>query len=111
MIVGTFQPRQTQIATLQRAEVYAIFNSPRGWFAETDAIWSMQNNKGYKPALPGDEFWQFNASVGWRSPRRRAEVRLGILNISDQDYRLNPLNLTPDLPRERTLAASLKFFF
>jgi len=34
-----------------------------------------------------------------------------LLNITDQDYRLNPLNITPELPRTRTLVASLKFNF
>jgi hypothetical protein len=38
-------------------------------------------------------------------------MRVGLLNITDQDYRLNPLNLYRELPRERTLAASLKFNF
>ena len=58
-----------------------------------------------------DDFWQVNAFVGYRFPRRRAEIRLGLLNIADQDYRLNPLNLTAELPRERTLLASFRFSF
>jgi len=36
---------------------------------------------------------------------------VGVLNLTDQDYRLNPLNLYPDLPRSRTFAASLQFNF
>jgi hypothetical protein len=36
---------------------------------------------------------------------------VGVLNITDQDYRLNPLTLYNELPRERTFVASLKFFF
>jgi hypothetical protein len=49
-----------------------------------------------------------NAWAGWRMWRRRLEIRAGVLNITGQDYRLNPLNLTPDLPRERTFVAGLK---
>jgi hypothetical protein len=33
------------------------------------------------------------------------------LNITDQDYRLNPLNLTAELPRDRAFTASLKLSF
>jgi hypothetical protein len=36
---------------------------------------------------------------------------VSVLNIFDQDYRLNPLTLYTELPRERTLAVSLKFYF
>ena len=42
---------------------------------------------------------------------RRIEARLGVLNLTDHDYRLNPLTLYNDLPRERTIVASLKIYF
>jgi len=58
-----------------------------------------------------DDFWQFNAFAGCRFLQRRVEARIGVLNIADHDYRLNPLNITPDLPRARTFVASLKFNF
>ena len=72
---------------------------------------SSQMNYGYQPALPGDTFWQFNLFAGYRFHNRRAELRLGLLNVTDQGYRLNPLNLTAELPRNRTLVASLRFSF
>ena len=31
--------------------------------------------------------------------------------ITDEDYRLNPLNLYSELPRERMFYASFKFYF
>ena len=58
--------------------------------------------------LPGDYFWQFNALVGFRFPRRRAEIAVGLLNLTDRDYRLNPVNLYADLPRDRTLLLRLR---
>jgi outer membrane receptor protein involved in Fe transport len=36
---------------------------------------------------------QMNAFAGYRSPRRRAELRLGLLNLTDRDYRLSPPNV------------------
>jgi len=34
-----------------------------------------------------------------------------VANLLDQDYRLNPLNLHLELPRERMFVARLKFNF
>jgi cytochrome c-type biogenesis protein CcmH/NrfG len=98
-------------ATLHQLRAYALFNHRTGWFATGEAVWSAQSNADYAVALPGDDFWQFNAFVGYRFPRRLAEVRVGLLNITDRDYKLNPLNLYSELPRERTLMVSVRFNF
>jgi tetratricopeptide (TPR) repeat protein len=96
---------------LQQLNLFSIVTHPSGAFGQVEGVWTRQSNHGYTPDLPGDDFWQLNAYVGWRFLRRRAEVRLGLLNLTDQDYRLNPLNLHAALPRQRTLAARLKFNF
>jgi outer membrane receptor for ferric coprogen and ferric-rhodotorulic acid len=70
-----------------------------------------QSNRGYTPDRPGDDFWQFNVHLGYRWLQRRLETRISLLNLTDRNYRLNPLNLTAELPRERTLAMSLRFNF
>ena len=61
--------------------------------------------------MPGDDFWQFNLYAGYRFLQRRAEARVGLLNLGDQDYRLNPLTLYNELPRQRELTVSFKFNF
>lgn len=111
VMLGGFEREQALAATLHQAHFFAIYNTPCGFFARASAIWTAQDNKGYTPARPGDNFWQFNLEAGYRFARRRAEVRVRLLNLTDQDYRLNPLNLTQELPRERTLAVSLQFNF
>jgi len=111
LTAGGFQRRRDVEAMLHQLHLFAIFNHPSGLFAGGSAVWTSQSNKGYTPDRPGDDFWQFNVEAGYRFARRRVEVRLALLNITDQDYRLNPLNLTTELPRERTLAASLRFSF
>ena len=63
------------------------------------------------PLEPGDDFWQLNAFVGYRFPRRYAELSVGVLNLTDRDYRLNPLTLYAELPRERTAVVTLKINF
>lgn len=98
-------------ATLQQLRLYALFNHRSGFFSTAEAIWSAQSNADYPIDLAGDDFWQFNVFAGYRFPRRLAEVRIGLLNITDRDYKLNPLNLYSELPRERTLMASLRLNF
>ena len=110
MTVRNFAPN-TQVSYLHQVNLFGLFNHSSGFFSQFEAIWSQQSNQGYSPDIPGDDFWQFNAFVGYRFFRRAAEVRLGILNITDQDYRLNPLNIYNELPRERTLAFRFRLNF
>ena len=98
-------------ALLHQLRFYLLFHHPTGVFAQADSVWSHQSNDGYTPGLPDEDFWQFNFFVGYRFLRRQAELRVGVLNITDQDYRLNPLTLYSELPRERTLVASLRLYF
>ncbi|MDB6123592.1 MAG: TonB-dependent receptor [Pedosphaera sp.] len=98
-------------ATLHQLNLYALYNHRCGFFSQVESIWSGQSNQGYAVDLPGDDFWQFNTFCGYRFPRRLAEIRLGVLNIADRNYNLNPLNLYSDLPRTRTFVASFKFNF
>ncbi|MGA2853271.1 MAG: hypothetical protein ABSE90_03940, partial [Verrucomicrobiota bacterium] len=102
---------QRLTATFEQLNLYALYNHPSGFFARTEALWSQQNNRGYSGGEPGDDFWQFNAYAGYRFHHRHAELRVGLLNIADQGYNLNPLNLYYELPRSRTLSVLFKFYF
>jgi tetratricopeptide (TPR) repeat protein len=105
------KPRQDLESTLHQVSLFAAINHLSGFFERFEAHWFSQNNLGYQPGRPGDTFWQLNLYGGYRFPNRRAEIRLGLLNLTGQDYRLNPLNLTAELPRERTFVASLRLSF
>ena len=109
--VGGFRATENLEATLHQLELSAVYNHRSGFFAGLEAIWTRQHNQGYSPSRPGDEFWQFNLEAGWRFLRRRLEARVALLNLADQNYHLNPLNLTTELPRERTLALRLQLNF
>ena len=105
-------------SVLQQALLYAIYNHPSGWFVQGQAVWTAQHNRGYPDEdsidiipVEDTDFWQLNVLAGYRFWQRRAEVAVGLLNITDQDYRLAPLNLTTELPRERTFVARLSFKF
>jgi outer membrane receptor protein involved in Fe transport len=100
-------PSAQRDATLHQLNLNVVFNHRCGFFARFDSLWFNQDSSD----LPDEDFWQFNLQAGYRFLQRRAEVRLGILNLTDRDYRLNPLTLHSELLRSRTFAASFKFLF
>ena len=106
-----FQQEESFESILHQVQLNAVYNHPSGFFAGASAIWNQQSNRGYTPDRPGDDFWQFNVEGGWRFFRRRLEVRTGLLNITDRDYRMNPLNLTQELPREREVFLMVRVNF
>jgi tetratricopeptide (TPR) repeat protein len=105
-------------ATLHELSFYGIWNSPTGFFARAEANWFSQNLDDDPQGLAtgsiprdGDEFWQFNALIGYRFWRNQGEVSLGILNIGDTDYQLSPLNPYGEIVRGRTAFMSCRFSF
>jgi len=102
---------QDQSALLHQCDFYVLCNHPSGLFARFDARGYWQENHGYTPAEPGDNFGQLDLTGGWRFWQRRAEVLVGILNLTGQDYRLNPLNVYAELPRSRVFVARVSFEF
>ena len=112
-VSAAFEPQRDFASVLQQLTLYAIYNHPSGWFGQLQGVWSRQSNHGhgFGGAEPGDDFWQYNAFVGCRFWQRRAEATIGVLNMGDQNYKLEPLNLYSELPRERTFVARLSFKF
>jgi tetratricopeptide (TPR) repeat protein len=110
-VPGVFRPTQETEAILHQLQLQAIYNDRSGFFARIEALWNHQNNAGYDPDIPDDDFWHLNLFAGYRFPRRKAELMIGLLNLTDQDYQVNPLNLYRELPHERTLMARLQFSF
>lgn len=98
-------------ALLHQVRLHARYNHESGVFGLAEALWNYQSNRHYEPDLEGEDFWHLNLYVGYRYPRRRWEATLGVLNITDQDYRLNPLNFYQELPRKRTIAVSFRMNF
>lgn len=98
-------------AILHQLQLSCVFNHHSGFFAQAEGLWFLQRNSGNQSSLPGDNFWQFNLFGGYRFWQRHAEVQVGVLNLTDQDYRLNPLNLYSTLPRDRTFVFNFQFSF
>ena len=96
---------------LHRVSVNGLYHHPSGFFAGTEAQWWSQQLRDDLAGVPGDDFWQVNFMAGYRSPRRRVEITVGLWNATGQDYRLHPVNLYPELPRTRTLFTQLRLNF
>lgn len=102
---------QDENSVLRHAQLYLLFNHESGFFAQWVSEWYGQQASGFIPAQSGADFWQHNAFAGFRFPRRHAELRFGVLNLTDKDYRLNPLNLHDEAARARTFVTSLRVNF
>jgi tetratricopeptide (TPR) repeat protein len=82
-----------------------------GFFAGANARWWSQDLRGNLGGLNEDTFWQVDLAAGYRFARHRAELTAGVLNVTDQGYRLHPVNLHPYLARERTFFTRLRMSF
>jgi Flp pilus assembly protein TadD len=106
-----FQARQHLETVLHQWDLHLAYNHPCGFFVQFQALWNSQSNQGYQIDEPGDEFWQLNAFAGYRFHHRMGELKFGLLNLADRDYRLEPLTLYNELPRERTFVMRFRFQF
>ena len=100
-----------QRSVLQQLALGARYQHPCGFFASWESVWNRQTLHDDLAGLAGDDFWQHNARAGWRFLQRRAELAVGVLNLTDEDYRLHPLNNHPETYRDRTLTVSGRFAF
>ncbi|MSU59586.1 MAG: hypothetical protein EXS35_15705 [Pedosphaera sp.] len=110
-LAGVGALNQDVSATLHQLWLYANVQHRCGFFGQIEGIWSRQESRGYAPALADEDFWQLNLYLGYRFKLRHAEARLGLVNLTDKDYRLNPLTLYNELPRQRAVTLSFKFYF
>ncbi|HXC34511.1 MAG TPA: hypothetical protein VNV43_01465, partial [Candidatus Acidoferrales bacterium] len=109
-LYSTYYP-ENQSACLHTMDAYLLFNHPSGLFARFDANGYLQRNIGYDGAEPGDDFVQLNIQGGWRFFHRRAQLLVGVLNLTGRNYKLNPLTEYSELPRSRVFMAQFNFEF
>ena len=93
---------------LQRAEFFVLFNHPCGAIAGAEAEIDAQLVKGNNIPDFHQSFWQVNTFAGYRFPRRKAEIRMTLLNATGLTDPLSALNYHVALPRNRILALTIK---
>lgn len=100
-----------QKGTLHQGQLFALYNHRSGFFGRVEGYWARQSNVGYFPDEPGDEIFQVNVYAGYRLRRNFGDVTVGLLDLNDTDYKLNPLNYYNDVPRRRTFAVRVRLNF
>lgn len=105
-------------ALLHEVALRAEWNSPIGLFARLEANWYNQKLQDDAtrlidggPLRQGDDFWQFNAFLGYRFRRNTCEISAGVLNLLGTDYQLSPLNYYGELTRRPTAVVSCRLAF
>jgi hypothetical protein len=96
---------------LHTLRLTGLYRHSSGFFARAEGVLFAQDRRRQALSLASDDFWQVNALVGYRFPKQRAEIAVGLLNALGHDYRLDPINQHPDLPRSRTFYARLLLNF
>ena len=112
-------PNSTNRAELHRVNLALLFNHPSGFFARAEGNWYFQQNLGgtnistgmTEHELPDESYPQVNLFLGYRFPRHRGDITLGVMNLTGEDYRLNPISPYYEMPRERVFYAQLRFRF
>ncbi len=119
-IPATVQPLLAELnqqASLHRASLFGIWNSPSGLFSKLEANWYSQSVSDPAGQQTGgmskasDSTFQVHAFAGYRFARNTGQISLGVLNLLDEDYRLSPLTPFPDLPRARTAVIRCRLNF
>ncbi|MCC6235011.1 MAG: hypothetical protein IT580_20375 [Verrucomicrobiales bacterium] len=98
-------------ALLSTLTLSARYQHPGGFHAAWTSEWWSQENNGDAEALGAERFWQHQIGVGYTFPGRRADLEVRLLNLTDEDYRLNPLSYYLEPPRQRTLELRLRLAF
>lgn len=96
-------------ASLHLALAFVQLQTSCGLYAQAGGRWLEQTISGTGDRRSGGPVFQADIILGYRFPRRRAEVQLGLLNLTGEDYRLLPLTPYQEMPRS-TLAEG-RFLF
>jgi hypothetical protein len=109
-------PQNHENSTLNEFTLFGNYYLPCGFFSQAQGNWWVQHNAYNNFAAggisePGNDFWQFNLYAGYRFPRRHIEMAIGLVNMFNQGYNIDPVTYFLEQARTRTLVASLKFNF
>jgi Flp pilus assembly protein TadD len=102
-----------QESDLHRLGTSVLYQRPDGWFGRIAATGNLQDNLGElhpgNVVPTGDLFAHLNLFLGYRFPRHRGDLTVGLLNLTDRNYRLHPLTPFDEMPRERMLYLRFRF--
>jgi len=98
-------------SVVHQVSLGARYAHASGFFASWESAWTGQNLHDDASWMDGDSVWRHDLWAGWRFLRRKAEVAVGLLNLTDEDYRVYPLNEFAPSYRDRIVAVTGRFAF
>ncbi len=98
-------------ASLYTGALYARYQNTNGWFAGADLQYWVQQSHSLVPEIPDSYVPNINLSIGYRLQQQRGEITFSILNLSDEEYELNPVNNYSEPPHERSFVVQTRFSF
>jgi len=101
----------SQSGSLEEARLSASWQPPSGIFVRGEFWWFGQELAGSGPQPSGDHFPAVNLYAGYRFPKRRGELAVGLLNLTGDYYHLSPINYYLDLPYQRLIYTRFRFNF
>ncbi|MBL9126552.1 MAG: FecR domain-containing protein, partial [Verrucomicrobiales bacterium] len=102
----TVSPERDERSVLHQVSLGARYMHASGFFASWESAWTGQNLHDDASWMDGDSVWRHDLWAGWRFLRRKAEVAVGLLNLTDEDYHIYPLNEFAPSYRDRTVAVT-----
>lgn len=93
---------------LHEIRLRTMYQHRRGLFGQIEASGFFEENEGYTPDGSSEQVWQLHAEVGCRFRRRQGEVGIGVVNLTDQDYRLSPLGTGERISRQRAFYVQVR---
>lgn len=107
---------QHENSTLNEVTLFGNYYLPCGFFSSFQANYWIQDNADNDfsvtgPEPSGEHFWQLNLYGGYRFPRRHVELLVGVVNMLNQDYNIDPVTYFLEQAHTRQYTASLKFTF
>ncbi|WPJ95595.1 TonB-dependent receptor [Coraliomargarita algicola] len=98
-------------ATLYTGSLYARYQHTNGWFGGADLQYWVQQSHSIAPEIADTYAPNVNFSFGYRLQQQRGEITFSILNLTDEEYELNPVNNYNEPPHERTFVIQTRFSF
>jgi outer membrane receptor protein involved in Fe transport len=109
-----FTPGRGNDTDPQRIKTYSAplsvsYFSPTGFFGKIGATYVDQKTKFVTDNKTGvlldtfkDNFWVIDASLGYRFPKRYGQIKIGVSNLLDQDFRYQSAGIDTQLPQRST---------
>ncbi|MBI1884680.1 MAG: TonB-dependent receptor [Chlamydiae bacterium] len=100
-----------QESSTHRLRTGLNFFHPKGWFIRTSATWRNQDLEGYRSSDGIQDFWIWNASIGYQFPKRYGLIILSVTNILDEDFIYESLGLDARFIPQRSVNVRVSLNF